>query len=59
MLSADELAAWYPVAAPYDDAADRAGHVPYSAALTLTLTLALTCPNPSPYPSQALTKPHP
>ena len=40
MLSAEELAAWYPVASPFDDAADRAGHVPY--ALTLALALALT-----------------
>ena len=30
VLSAAELAAWYPVSSPYDRTADELGHVPYS-----------------------------
>ena len=41
VLSAAELAAWYPVAAPHDRTADELGHVPYSEPMWCALGAAV------------------
>ena len=41
VLSASELAAWYPVAAPHDRTADELGHVPYSEPMWCALGAAV------------------